>query len=445
MEDASKVFFDMVNEYAGPLLNAAGYRITPQGFLEDGNGNKIFYQNPKYVDGTNDPQNPPFIFPVVPIDERSYLNIKATPEMELFNPFQNYKHACIVLVKLKKVLIPFYIDQNKLDETDEEEYDAKFDDCFQIYSKTNEAGLREIGIVDVQDPNNPKELMKYADKELTKAVWGLAVMIYNEFCSTKQLKQFKNIDRSWNKTQKLCDEWNKARIGILQQVKLEQENILNPDMVDYTNGMDDKSVEILPFPVDKFVDVGDCTDKNDPVLQNFLTSMFPSSQLTPYIEPEPDGGEELEVTPVVGNVVLPDTSMPTEEEMSFSNEEIEEGEEPIVEDTGAVVESEPTDMEAETSKAVLKAKMDEENEIEQETHKSVFSFKKPAQPTMTHLQQPMMGNGFGMNPMMGGMNPMMGGMGMNPMFGYNQQPLPASNIDDMNLCSTFVDPFAAYR
>ena len=253
--DASKVFFDMITEYAGPLLNAAGYHITSAGFLEDANGNKIFYQNPKYVDGTNDPQNPPFIFPVVPIDERSYLNIKATPEMELFNPFQNYKHACIVLVKLKKVLIPFYIDQSKLDETDEEDYDGKFDDCFQIYSRTDNAGLREIGIVDVQDPAHPKELMKYSSDELTKAVWGLTVMIYNEFCASKPLKQFKNIDRGWNKTQKLCDEWNKARASLLQQVKIEQENVLNPDMVDYTNGMDEKTVEILPFPINKFINV----------------------------------------------------------------------------------------------------------------------------------------------------------------------------------------------
>ena len=100
--EASKIFFDMINEYAAPILEAAGYHFSPQGFIEDYDGNKLFYQNPKYVDGTNDPQNPPFVYPVIPIDERSYLNIKATPEYELFNPFQNFRHACIVLIKLKK-------------------------------------------------------------------------------------------------------------------------------------------------------------------------------------------------------------------------------------------------------------------------------------------------------------------------------------------------------
>ena len=442
--DASKVFFDMITEYAGPLLNAAGYHITSAGFLEDANGNKIFYQNPKYVDGTNDPQNPPFIFPVVPIDERSYLNIKATPEMELFNPFQNYKHACIVLVKLKKVLIPFYIDQSKLDETDEEDYDGKFDDCFQIYSRIDNAGLREIGIVDVQDPAHPKELMKYSSDELTKAVWGLTVMIYNEFCASKPLKQFKNIDRGWNKTQKLCDEWNKARASLLQQVKIEQENVLNPDMVDYTNGMDEKTVEILPFPINKFINVSDCTDKNDPALQNFLTNMFPTSQLKPYVEPEPDGEDELTITPEYG---MPDTSMPSEEEMSIAQDDIvEEGEEPVVESTGAVAIVEDHNDPTETA---LKSKMQEDEEIEQETHKSVFSFNNNCVQTNRQPQNNMM-NGFGMNPMMGmSMNPMMGGMSMsmNPMMGMGMQQtkLPGSNIDDMNLCSTFVDPFAAYR
>ena len=164
--------------------------------------------------------------------------------------------------------------------------------------------------------------------------------------------------------------------------------------------------------------------------------MFPASQLTPYVEPEPDGGEELAVTPEVG--VLPDTSMPTEEEMTVSQEEVEEGDEPIVEATGAVeVATENKTAEAQ----YFKTKMAEENMIEEESHdrKSVFSFSKQPAAVPTPRVNPMMG--------MGMMNPMMGGMGM--MGGYNmfnpQQNLPASNIDDMNLCSTFVDPFAAYR
>ena len=163
--------------------------------------------------------------------------------------------------------------------------------------------------------------------------------------------------------------------------------------------------------------------------------MFPASQLTPYVEPEPDGGEELAVTPEVGT--LPDTSMPTEEEMNVSQEEVEEGDEPIVEETGAVeVATENNTAEAQ----YFKTKMAEENLIEEESHdrKSVFSFSKPtnSQPRQNPMN-PMMGMGM-MNPVMGGM---MGGYNMfNP-----QQNLPASNIDDMNLCSTFVDPFAAYR
>ena len=51
--DASKVFFDMITEYAGPLLNAAGYHITSAGFLEDANGNKIGHSSPSFLGGMN--------------------------------------------------------------------------------------------------------------------------------------------------------------------------------------------------------------------------------------------------------------------------------------------------------------------------------------------------------------------------------------------------------
>ena len=448
--DATTTFFDMINDYCGPLLLAAGYRISPQGFIEDDKGNKLFYQNPKYIEGTKDPQNPPFLYPVVPIDERSYLNIKATPEFELFNPFQNYKHACIVLFKLKNLLIPFYVPDEKLNEVDEEDIDATFGDCFQIYNRKDNTGAHEVGIVDIQDPQNPKELMKYASDEITKSVWGLAVMIYNNFCATKPLKQFKNIDRGWNKTQKLCEEWNKARAGLMQQVRIEQENVLNPDMVDYTNGMDDKTVDMLPFTVENYVDMKDCSDINDPGLQDYLTNMFPKEQLVPYVEPEPDDeSAELEVS---DSITVPDTlSMPEE----VFNPPVEEDPEMVPVDS---IESEedldnfdnmkPVEEVVDNTPPVV-----EEKPVVRDNHSagigsnkgSVFSFGSA--PTAPVQQRPM---GFGMNPMMGnmgmgyGMNPMMGmGMGMPNMMGGMQQ-MPQSNLDDMNL-SNSVDPFAPYR
>lgn len=460
--DACTIFFNMIDEFCGPLLNAAGYRISPQGFIEDDQGNKIFYQNPKYVEGTHDPQNPQFTFPVVPIDERSYLNIKATPEMELFNPFQNYKHACIVLIKLKRVLIPCYVDKQKLNAVDEDDWNREFDDYFQIYSRVNEAGLREVGVVDTQDPANPKELMNYTSDDLTKAVWGLSVLIYNNFCAVKPLKQFKNIDRSWNKTQKLCDEWNKLRATLMQQVKIEQENVLNSDMVDYTDGMDDKNIDILPFDVNKFVEPINCEDKHDPVLQQYLTNMFPMDQLIPYEEPEAveeepepdDQGVGLNVTPLnhaaVEELVQPDTSMPSFEEMEAisGGEEVEDGEEPVLDisDAKEITETvvEPQKDAADVLEGMaMQAAVKEEEEIEQESRSnSVFSFNKPAQQRPQQQMNPMMGGMMGGFGMMG--NPMMNGM-MNPMTNYGMNPLPPTNIDDINLCSNHVDPFAAYR
>ena len=147
--------------------------------------------------------------------------------------------------------------------------------------------------------------------------------------------------------------------------------------------------------------------------------MFPTSQLKPYVEPEPDGEDELTITPEYG---MPDTSMPSEEEMSIAQDDIvEEGEEPVVESTGAVAIVEDHNDPVENA---LKSKMQEDEEIEQETHKSVFSFNNNCVQTNRQPQNNMM-NGFGMNPMMGmSMNPMMGGMsmGMNPMMGMGMMP-----------------------
>ena len=419
--EASKIFFDMINEYAAPILEAAGYHFSPQGFIEDYDGNKLFYQNPKYVDGTNDPQNPPFIYPVIPIDERSYLNIKATPEYELFNPFQNFRHACIVLIKLKKVLIPFFISKEAFEETEEDEIDEKFDDCFQVYNKRDNTGNYEVGIVCTENPNEPVEIIKYSSEELTKSVWSLCVLIYTNFCATKPWKVYKNIDRGWNKTQKLCEEWNKARMQLLQNVKVEQENRLNPDMEDLSQGInvgeDTNDFDILKDMSMKYVDIGDGTDLNNQGLQDYLTNMFPQSQLTPYEEPPVSCDESAELT-VSPEVVVPNEQIPSFEIMDR--------------------------VETETERAALKEKMDVEKEIEPEARRSIFKCgggdaNKPYKVQTNNMYGTMM-NPMGM--MIGGMPGM---MGMNPMMMQRMNNLPGTNIDEMNLCSGHADPFAAYR
>lgn len=402
MENASSIFFNLIHDYASPLLEAAGYQISPLGFIEDFKGNKIFYQNQKYVEGSNDPQNPPFIYPMVPIDDKGYLNIKATPEYELFNPFQTFKHTCIILLKIKKLLIPFVISKAALAMTEEEDYDSKFDNCLQVYNKRDEHGDYEVGITNCEDPANPKEVMKYSSESVIKSVWGLCVEIYNNFYATKELKQFKNIDRSWNKTQKLCEEWDKARRGLVLEVKNEQENISNPDMVDFSNDNEDENLAF--FDNYKYVEMKDNEDVNDEGLQNYLTSMFPQEQLIPYEEPVLDD-EEKELS-----VEEEDKNVPIQQQMIQDNIE----------------------------KAELAEKAKEEEQVEQSSHRSVFSMRQQPQQVQ---QQPNM-----FNPMMGGFG--MGGFGMNPMMGnmngFGQ--LPATNLDNMDLSNgNYVNPFAAYQ
>ena len=421
--DPTRIFFNMISEYAEPILEAAGYRVSDGGFIEDYEGNKLFYQNPKWIDGTNDPQNPPFIYPIVPINERGYLNVKATPEYELFNPFQNFRHACIVLLKLKKVLIPFFISQEALENTDEDEIDAKFDDCFQIYNKRDNTGQFEVGIVCTEDPSNPVEIMKYSSEELTKSVWSLCVMIFTNFCSTKPMKQFKNIDRAWNKTQKLCLEWNKSRAGILQNVKVEQQKDYSDDE-DLTQGIDisdndNNDIELIRSMSTRYVDTIDSENINDVGLQAYLTSML-SDQMIPY-EEEHVSADESASFEVSSETVVPNNEVPNFENMDK--------------------------IETETEKSVLKEKMEADKIVQSESRRSIMSYD-PRQKVTMATPYGIMGNpmGMGMNPMMGmGMNPMMMGMDMNPMIGMGMgMNLPNSNIDEINLCGV-INPFAAYN
>lgn len=420
---ASEILFNLISEYAGPILNASGYKISPLGFIESFNGEKICYQNPKYVSGVNDPQNPPIIYPVVPIDDKSYLNIKATPEYELYNPFQTFKQMCILLLKLKKVLIPFFISEEKLNNVDEDDYD-QFDDMFQMYNKRDETGEYEVGVVCLEDQQHPKEIMKFSSDNINKSVWGLCVEIYNNFCDSTQLKQFKNIDRSWSKIQKLCDEWDKARRSLMSNVSVEHENVYNPESMNYSG---EETSENTYDDTDflsgyKFIVPNDPMDKNDKVLQDYLTNMFPQHQLEPYVEQDPDDDVSLETE---NEMVLPDTSMP-EEVLHPENKSLIE-----------VVEEKDKE-EAAVEGAKLQTKMEEDNEVQQEEKRGVFSYA--SNNNQQTVQQPM----FGMNPMIGGaFNPY--GMGMmNPMnMGMNN--MPGSNINEMNLDRNFVDPFAMYR
>lgn len=248
----------------------------------------------------------------------------------------------------------------------------------------------------------------------------MCVEIYNNFCDSTQLKQFKNIDRSWSKIQKLCDEWDKARRLLMSNVSVEHENIYNPESMNYSGEETSENYDDTDFLSGyKFIIPNDSMDKNDKVLQDYLTNMFPQHQLEPYVEQDPDDDVSLETE---NEMILPDTSMP-EEVLHPENKSLIE-----------VVEEKDKE-EAAVEGAKLQTKMEEDNEVQQEEKRGVFSYTSNNQ--QQNIQQPM----FNMNPMMGGFNPY--GMMLPMNMGMNN--MPSSNINDMNLDRNFVDPFAMYR
>jgi hypothetical protein len=415
--DATSILFKLINDYLGPIMGAAGYHISHLGTIETNSGSKLMYQNPKYIPGTNDPQIPQVLIPIIPITDADYLNIKLTPDYDLFSPFTYFKHAAYILIKLKDVLIPYCISQERQDSCEDEESLSTLGDYLQVYNKTDDKGMYEVGIVNTEDPQNPKTCISYSSEELVKSVWGCCVLIYLNYCNSSKTipTQFRNIDRSWKHIQKMMGEWDKARKGIVQINNLSKESdYSNPNDIDLSVAQHDNGLDAGDYVCRNYSNSGyyletnDGEDINDTVLQNYMTSLFSPDSLEPYIEPEPEviPTEERRVNPVVETVTV---TSPIQEEVIRINDE--------------------------QSSINMKEEMQKEAEIEEESHKSIFSVKQTTSPeTNPNLGMQMNNFGFGMNPMMMGMNMGMGAIGN----------LPPQSMDDACL-GTFIDPYSAYR
>lgn len=400
---ATEILFNAVQEYVYPIMEAAGLRVDPYGYIVDLKGKRLCMRNPRYQEGDNVSEVSPVNYLALPIRDSDYLEIKEKNDVELFNPFENIKHMIVIAVKLKKLAVVDLSKELLNTAMDEDDYD-KFDDYVGLSNDVNMNGEIDYALVDLYDPMK-REIVRHPcpANEPVKGLWALCVDVYNRYiCPSGTLKQFMDIEKSWKKIRAAMTKWDKARKTIIKEIKQEEIASMSVDYMDLSDSTTPgEAVNVYTMPheltYDDFCMTDDGSDINQKNLQDYLTSLFLPESLAPVVEHK-ESDEEIEtiVTPEVEPPVIPTVTPQPAAVIK-----------PVVE---PVIESEPP--------------------------KKVNSmFKIAAKPSN---QNNMMGNRmnqFGMNPMMG--NPAM----------YPTGYCGRSQTMDMDqLClGDVIDPYSMYR
>ena len=476
------ILLNTILTYLGPIIEAAGHHIDPTtGMIVDNvTGQRIAYMNPRYQEGESDDSVPSVIVPVVPLNHEHFGVIREDPGLEIFNPFSNPKHISAILYKLKKVLIPFVLSPVTLNKAHSEEEMDALDEYLQLYNRTDNREYFEVGIVSTETPEMPKEILKAAGQSHCQATWNLCVLIYNNYVNTDQKKpkkEFSNLDLSWRKINRRMEEWDKEKKLIVSEIKQENKNIVDDsnEMMNFSanEGYNpDVNIPLFSRPIEYV---------SEDEMDSFLTSLFDPEDLKPYTPPvttdevapqvedqvvEVQGSipevsdSELEVAQDNMNKMLlnemqhevpPQVMMGETIETSSMNQ----SEEISVPD-GVLKSNQNTDMFGGNYQNFSQTgKIDDLPQSEPEVQQPVKlvlggGIKGPQMTRNPQVfipqQQQQFGMQMGMNPMMGG------GYGMNPMMcmGMQNQFNPfgnmKSNIEEMDLTggSKFLNPYGAF-
>ena len=413
---AVEILFNTIQEYAYPLIEACGMHLDPYGYIVDSDNHKLCFKNPRYVEGDNTSEISPVLYPVIPLKDSDYLEIKDKLDTDLFNPFTNIKHMIIIAVKLKHLAAVDLNPELLKSAIDEDDWD-KFDEYIGLSNDINMLGQIDYALVDLSLPEKP-EIIRYAcpPEEPVKGLWALCVEIYNRYVSQRPpfLKQFQDIEKSWKKIVTAMKKWDKLRKGIVAEIHKEDNQSMNVEYMDLSESVTPgEAINVFtmskPLTSDDFLMCEDGADMNGKALQDFLTSLFNEDSLRPVVEPvESDDEVETIVTPIGVNEQIGFDKMET-----VKTDAVERSSSIVKEDPKPVVEITPENNEKPViSNSIFKKKSDNTTSSQQS-----LNFNNPG----------MYGNMFGQ---MGMMNPMMARM-------------PTMNMDDMCL-GDVINPYANY-
>jgi hypothetical protein len=238
---ATELLFEAYKNYIEPLLDFGWIRLNEQGFLvEREHGNLLHYINDHY---TGQEGEVPCTYPVIPLSDEHYIQIKENPEWELFNPFSSIKHMTLVILEFKRGLINFHLS----DEASNLDLDQQ-EELIRFYYEEHGADSYRVGFCNVEDEANPKELYSYIGNSFIEAMWGLCVTVFNDL-DRKHAGYFYTIEKTWRKITRLINKWDEERIKIVQQTKIDQQDH-GFKYIDFSDTATDK---ITTFAPDYFI------------------------------------------------------------------------------------------------------------------------------------------------------------------------------------------------
>ena len=288
---AVEILFNTIREYAYPLIEACGLHLDPYGYIVDNSNKKVCFKNPKFTEGDDITTISPVLYPMIPLKDSDYLEIKEKNDVELFNPFTNIKHAILIAIKLKHLASVDLNPELLKTAIDEDDWD-KFDEYIGLSNDTNSMGQIDYALVDLSLPEKP-EILRYVcpPNEPIKGLWALCVEMYNKYVSQRPpyLKQFQDIDKSWKKIQTAMRKWDKVRKDIVAEIRKENNQNMNIEYMDLSDSLSPGETANVytmrkPLTANDFLMCDDGSDINDPVLQDYLTSLFNKESLKPVIE-----------------------------------------------------------------------------------------------------------------------------------------------------------------
>jgi hypothetical protein len=223
---ASEILFEAFMKYIEPLLEFGWVHITDKGFLAEREyGSYIYYINDKYK---GLPGEYPRIYPVVPLSDEHYLEIKENPEQEVFNPFRSFKYMQLVMMEFKRGLVTNCVS----DEAGKTRSLEEMEDLIRFhYEKVN--GVFKTGFVNAEDEENLKLLYSYEGLDLISSIWGLCVTAYND-ADRRHADYFYEIEKSWVKARRLAEKWENERRKIMPKIKAFQQGASSLQQIDFT-------------------------------------------------------------------------------------------------------------------------------------------------------------------------------------------------------------------
>jgi hypothetical protein len=260
---ATELLYNAVKTYIEPLLNFGSIYINGTGqIVEREHGRQLYFINDNYK---GLPGEVPNIYPVLPVSDAHYLEVRETKGLEVFNPLLSIKHMEFVVAEFIRGMLEYCISDEKYNSLPLEQ----LEDLIKFYYSKVPGGSMIAGFSNVEDPANPADIFTYLAATPLEAMWGLCVTAYNKL-DRRHNELFYEPEKSWKRAMRLANKWENERRNIALPHKEGRQEDAGFNNIDFTQ---EANFKVREFGRSYYVDEGD--------MDNFLFNLFTPGELVP--------------------------------------------------------------------------------------------------------------------------------------------------------------------